>query len=76
MDIKILLPQALCEDNVIGYIAQRYSSTPALILAQYMRQEGILKSVDNTAQIRYRLEDNEMAILRDMGLRPTMLEFS
>lgn len=30
MDTKILLPEAFCEDEVIGFIARRYKTTPCI----------------------------------------------
>lgn len=75
MESKIILPRAVCEDEVIGYIASRYSSTPAGVIYQYMVQEGIIAANDRDGCIPYHLENNEMAILRDMGLRPSSVEF-
>lgn len=74
MESKIILPQTICEDEVIGYIASRYSSTPTDVIYQYMLQEGIIAN-DRDGCISCGLENNEMAILRDLGLRPSSVEF-
>lgn len=75
MESKIIMPKTICEDEVIGYLAERYSSTPENVIKRYMQQEGIITSqIDNT--YKYNLEENEIAILRDMGLRPSQLEFT
>lgn len=72
MESKVILPLTVCEDDVIGYIASRYSSSPVEIITRYMEQEGIISGNDIRS---CRLEDNEMAILRDLGLRPSSVEF-
>lgn len=75
MKSKKILPRTVCEDEVIGYIASRYSSTPAGVIYQYMLQEGIITANDRNGCSPCRLENNEMAILRDMELRPSSVEF-
>ena len=72
MESKVILPLTVCEDYVIGYIASRYSSSLVEIITRYMEQEGIIPGNDIRS---CRLEDNEMAILRDLGLRPSSVEF-
>lgn len=75
MESKIILPRTVCEDEVIGYIASRYSSTPAGVIYQYMLQEGIITVNERYECSPCRLENNEMAILRDLELRPSSVEF-
>lgn len=76
MDSKVILPATVCEDDIIGYIASRYAATPADIIRSYMRQEGIICPGNDCPPTSYRLEENEMEILRDMGLRPDSVEFT
>lgn len=75
MESKIILPKSVCDDEVIDYIAHRYSSTPAAIISRYMQQEGIIAIDTGDDCGECHLEDNEMAILRDLGLRPSSVEF-
>lgn len=75
MESKIIIPQTICEDEVIGYIASRYSLTPTDVIYQYVLQEGIIAANDRDGCIPCHLENNEMAILRDIGLRPSSVEF-
>lgn len=77
MDSKIVLPESVCHDEAVDYIASRYSVTPAEIITLYMRQEGIMENRDahRPSDCNFQLEENEMAILRDMGFRPSGIEF-
>ncbi len=73
MDTKILLPKTFCEDEVIAYIAGRYKTTPLAVITNFLRHEGILpdKCVET-----FSLEDNEIAICRDLGIAPSQIELS
>lgn len=75
MDSKIIISESICRDEVVDYIASRYSITPAEVINHFMCQDGIMENepTDGTTQISF--EENEMAILRDMGIRPSSLEF-
>lgn len=75
MDSKITVPKSVCSDEVVDYIASRYSITPQQVISHFMCQEGILseRQSDNDTDISF--EENEMAILRDMGIRPSCVEF-
>ena len=75
MDSKIIVPESVCHDEVVDYIASRYSITPRQVISHFMRQDGVIKdsSADNERDISF--EENEMAILRDMGIRPSSVEF-
>ena len=42
MDSKITIPKSVCHDEVVDYIASRYSITPQQVINHFMRQEGIL----------------------------------
>lgn len=77
MDSKITVPESVCSDEVIDYIASRYSITPQQVISHFMCQEGILgdQQNENENDKAILFEENEMAILRDMGLRPSGVEF-
>ncbi len=75
MESKIVLSGTVCDDDVVRYMASRYSTTPAGIISRYMKQEGIITVCDKDECEQFCLEDNEMAILRDLGLRPSSVDF-
>lgn len=75
MDSKITISKSVCSDEVVDYIASRYSITPQQVINHFMCQEGILKDRQSERDISIIFEENEMAILRDMGLRPSHVEF-
>lgn len=75
MDSKITIPESVCNDEVVDYIASRYSITPRQVITHFMCQEGILSHGKGNAIRKISFEENEMAILRDMGIRPSCVEF-
>lgn len=75
MDSKIIIPESVCSDEVVDYIASRYSITPRQVITHFMYQEGILSNGKGDAIRKILFEENEMAILRDMGIRPSCVEF-
>ena len=75
MDSKITVPKSVCSDEVIDYITSRYSITPQQVISHFMCQEGILGDRQNENDKTILFEENEMAILRDMGIRPSCVEF-
>lgn len=75
MDSKITVPRSVCSDEVIDYIASRYSIIPQQVISHFMCQEGILGDQQNENDKAILFEENEMAILRDMGIRPSCVEF-
>lgn len=75
MDSKILVSEAVCHDEVVDYIASRYSITPRQVISHFMRQDGVIKGNCNDVERNLSFEENEMAILRDMGIRPSSVEF-
>lgn len=74
MESKIIVPQGLCREEIVDYLSVRYSTTPAGLIRRYLQQEGIM-ACDADMQPAFSLRDNEISILRDMGVRPTTLEF-
>lgn len=75
MDSKITVPKSVCSDEVIDYIASRYSITPQQVISHFMCQEGIIRVRSDVSDREIFFEENEMAILRDMGLHPSRVEF-
>lgn len=75
MDSKITIPKSVCNDDVVDYIASRYSITPQQVINQFMCQEGILRYPQGDGDKTISFEENEMAILRDMGIPPSCVEF-
>lgn len=75
MDSRIIVPKSICSDEVIDYIASRYSITSQQVINHFMCQEGIIKDRSVVSGWEIFFEENEMAILRDMGLCPSHVEF-
>ena len=75
MDCKIAIPKSVCNDEVVDYIAGRYSITPQQVINHFMCQEGVIKDTAGVSDREISFEENEMAILRDMGLCPSYVEF-
>lgn len=73
MDTKILLPKEICDDNVIAYIARRYNTTPLAVITNFFQHEGILLKTSNET---FFLEENEIAIFRDLGIAPSQIEIT
>lgn len=75
MDSMITISESVCNDEVVDYIASRYSLTPQEVINHFMRQEGILKDRLSDSDKTVIFEENEMAILRDMGILSSCVEF-
>lgn len=73
MESKIVMPESICRDEVIDYIASRYSISPEQVIRHFMCQDGIINASDEAEHVSF--EENEMEILRDMGIRPSIIEF-
>lgn len=73
MDTKILLPKTICEDDVIAYIARRYNTSPLAVIAYFLRHEGIMPRMSEEI---FSLEENEIAIIRDLGIAPSQIEIT
>lgn len=61
---KMTIPEVLEDDEIIRYLSSRYRRSPREIISRYLDQER--KAV---AGPPFTLEDNEMTILREMGIR-------
>lgn len=74
MESKVVLPENICDDEVVDYLAQRYHTTPSRVVARFLEQEGIINTDER--QPEFWLTPNEMEIFRDMGMRPSTIEFT
>ena len=57
------IPERLCRDEIVGYLAERYHATPRQVLQRFLEQSGPAFDPSSAA---FHLEENEMSILRDM----------
>lgn len=64
METILKIPEQIIDDEVVCYMAERYHSSPEDIIRQFLSQGGAI----NKADLTFTLEDNEMAILRDMDI--------
>lgn len=76
MESKVVLPENICDDEVVDYLAQRYHTTPSRVVARFLEQEGIITATPDEEQPEFGLTPNEMEIFRDMGIRPSTIEFT
>lgn len=75
MGSKIMIPESVCHDEVVDYLAARYSITPRQVIDCYLCQDGVMEDNHTDGNAAISFEENEMAILRDMGIRPTRVEY-
>ena len=73
MKTKIILPKGFCEMEAVKYVAFRYDTTPEQILMHYFIQCGIISS-DDRRESDYTLMPNEIALLHDLGVQPSIVE--
>lgn len=73
METKILLSKDFCQMDAIKYVASRYRTTPEEVLKHYFVQTGIVSagSLDDNG---YELQTNELALFRDLGVQPSIIE--
>ncbi|MDE6644088.1 MAG: hypothetical protein K2K27_08330 [Muribaculaceae bacterium] len=71
MKTKITLSKDFCDMEAVKYIAFRHGTTPEKVLEHYFVQCGIIESSDNDD---YTLTPNEIALFRDLGVQPTIIE--
>lgn len=64
MEQPIFIPDDIITDDVICYIAGRYHVDAEKVVRQFLFQKGILIEEESG----FTLEENEIAILRDMGV--------
>lgn len=73
MESKIVMPETVCGDEVVDFLALRYSISPEQVIRHFMCQDGIINVCEVAEKVSF--EENEMEILRDMGIRPSRIEF-
>ena len=77
MKAKIIIPQALCQQEAIIYVARRYGTTPEHVMEHYLVQDGIIKpSADLCKRDNFELAPNEIELFRDLGVKPCEIEYS
>lgn len=59
------IPAALYEDEVVCFLADRYHATPWLVLYAFLVQDKRISELEEYP-VAFRLEDNEMEILRGL----------
>lgn len=74
MDCKIVIPDSIYHDDVVEYMAIRYGLPPREVISHFLCQEGIISKPEDTGFPLF--AENEMAILRDMGLRHSCIKFN
>ena len=58
-----IIPEEIYQDEVVLFLADRYHATPQEVLERFLEQNGHAPEAETEP---FRLEENEMAILRDM----------
>lgn len=67
MNRQMSIPVELYEDEVVCYFADRYHTTPEVVLQCFLLQEGIVLP-EEPLTVTFRLEDNEVEILKGLVL--------
>lgn len=57
------IPEEMYTDEVVCFLANRYHTTPRKVLRRFIEQDNL---ASETTPGAFRLEENEMAILRDL----------
>ena len=65
MDEKVNIPEELYEDEIVGFLADRYHTSPRNIIMQFLWQDREADVPRDSAAGRC-LENNEMEILRGL----------
>ena len=63
MNRRTDIPEEIYQDGVVLFLADRYHTTPRKVLQRFLEQNG---HAPETETEPFRLEENEMAILREM----------
>lgn len=66
MNRRTDVPEEIYNDEIIDFLADRYRTTSREILQRFLEQNGSVPEMESGT---FRLEENEMAILRDMMAR-------
>ncbi len=59
------IPTELYEDEVVGFLADRYHSTPNEIVRHFLVQDGKMEETGRML-VSFTLEENEMEIMRGL----------
>lgn len=59
------IPTELYEDEVVGFLADRYHSTPNEIVRRFLVQDGKMEETGRML-VSFTLEENEMEIMRGL----------
>ncbi len=65
MNKRIDIPAELYHDEVVCFLADRYRTTSRNVMQCFIEQDSLAPEMA-TAPYAFRLEENEMAILRDL----------
>lgn len=60
------VPEEIYNDEIVNFLADRYRTTSREILQRFLEQNDSVPEMESGT---FRLEENEMAILRDMMAR-------
>lgn len=71
---KVILSKDFCSMDAIRYVANRYGTTAEQVLNHYLVQTGIVKPDVVDAEDDYMLTPNEIALFRDLGVQPSVVE--
>ncbi|HIT97663.1 MAG TPA: hypothetical protein IAC44_02375 [Candidatus Merdimorpha stercoravium] len=63
MEQQTNIPEAIYDDELVCFLAERYRTTPRKILQRFLEQSRHAEGKHNGT---FLLEENEMSILRDM----------
>lgn len=63
MSRRIVIPEEIYQDEVVLFLADRYHTTPKKVMQHFLEQNSHASEAEPAP---FRLEENEMAILRDM----------
>lgn len=66
MSKRMNIPEALYDDEVVCFIADRYHATPQKIIQRFLVQDGIISNPEEKL-VTFHLENNEMEILRGLA---------
>ncbi len=65
MNERMYIPPELYDDEVVSFFAGRYHTSAENVVRRFLVQEGICTKQGNEP-IAFRLEDNEMEIMRGL----------
>lgn len=63
MNRRTVIPEEIYQDEVVLFLADRYHTTPRKVMQHFLEQNSHALEAEPAP---FQLEENEMAILRDM----------